>query len=111
MTVAAAGLVWAVASPLSAHQAPGLVAPGPPAVVGDPATSSQPADAPLSSDSVSNPCRSGWYPYVIARPADRQWIESLPISKRPSRPLHFYGNAVRRGRLPHGPVGQRIFGE
>ncbi|MEM7453369.1 MAG: hypothetical protein AAF456_03330 [Planctomycetota bacterium] len=36
------------------------------------------------------------YPYVIARPADRAWIESQPIHMRPDRPLHIYGNFVRR---------------
>ncbi len=54
---------------------------------------------------------AGWYPWVIARPGDRHWIESMPIEKRPNRPLHFYGNAVRSGRLPHGPLGRAIFGQ
>jgi hypothetical protein len=37
-----------------------------------------------------------WYPFVIARGPDRQIIENTPIELRPNRPLHFYGNAVRR---------------
>ena len=41
---------------------------------------------------------SNWYPYVIARGEDRQRIENMPIEMRPNRPLHFYGNTVRRNR-------------
>jgi hypothetical protein len=37
-----------------------------------------------------------WWPVVIARGEERQWVESLPIEDRPYRPFHFYGNAVRR---------------
>jgi hypothetical protein len=37
-----------------------------------------------------------YYPYTIARPQDRTWIRSLPMEQRPNRPLHFYGNMVRR---------------
>ncbi len=33
---------------------------------------------------------------IIARGELRQQIESTPILQRPYRPLHFYGNAVRR---------------
>ncbi len=39
---------------------------------------------------------TGWYPYVIAREQDRDCLRSTPIELRPYRPLHFYGNAVRR---------------
>jgi hypothetical protein len=38
----------------------------------------------------------GWTNQVIARGAERERIESLPITERPYRPLHFYGNTVRR---------------
>jgi hypothetical protein len=51
-----------------------------------------------------------WYPFLWTRPFDRQWIKSLPVEERPNRTFHVYGNAVRSGRLPHGPVGQMIFG-
>ena len=37
-----------------------------------------------------------YYPYTIARPEDRTWIRNLPMEHRPNRPLHFYGNRVRR---------------
>jgi len=36
------------------------------------------------------------YDYVIARPADRQWIRETPVELRPNRPMHFWGNSRRR---------------
>ncbi len=51
------------------------------------------------------------YPYLFTRPADRQWIKSMPIHDRPNRTFHIYGNAVREGLIPHGPVGQIVFGK
>ncbi|MCM2373581.1 hypothetical protein [Aporhodopirellula aestuarii] len=39
---------------------------------------------------------TGWSPVVIARGEYRDQIKSLPIEQRPNRPLHFYGNSVRR---------------
>jgi hypothetical protein len=33
---------------------------------------------------------------IIATGAQREYIRSLPIEQRPNRPLHFYGNTVRR---------------
>ncbi len=50
------------------------------------------------------------YPYLITRPTDRDWIRSMPIEIRPNRVFHIYGNAVRAGMLPHGPLGRAIFG-
>ena len=38
----------------------------------------------------------GWSGTIIARGAERQRIEALNILDRPYRPLHFYGNTVRR---------------
>jgi hypothetical protein len=38
----------------------------------------------------------GWSPVIIATGDYRKEIESLPIEQRPYRPLHFYGNTVRR---------------
>lgn len=46
---------------------------------------------------VNNPY-SQWYPYVVARAEDRQWIRETPIELRPNRPLHFWGNSRRRLR-------------
>jgi len=37
-----------------------------------------------------------WYPYVVARRTDRVVIQNTPMHQRPYRPMHFYGNAVRR---------------
>jgi hypothetical protein len=56
-----------------------------------------------------------YYPYVIARGADRDIIRNLPIEQRPQRPMHFYGNTVRRGvnRTTVAPqqLGTSIFGQ
>jgi hypothetical protein len=38
----------------------------------------------------------GWSGTIIARGAERERIEATPILNRPYRPLHFYGNTVRR---------------
>lgn len=38
----------------------------------------------------------GWTGSVIKRGADRAAMDALPITERPYRPLHFYGNTVRR---------------
>jgi hypothetical protein len=40
--------------------------------------------------------QNSWYPYVIARPGDRQWLRQTPIELRPNRPMHFLGNSRRR---------------
>ncbi len=40
--------------------------------------------------------KPGWMPVVVARGDLKQWIDSTPIVDRPNRPLHFYGNTVRR---------------
>ena len=37
-----------------------------------------------------------WSGRVIATGAEREQIEAIPIELRPNRPLHFYGNTVRR---------------
>jgi hypothetical protein len=44
-----------------------------------------------------------WSPVVIARGEYRSQIKALPIEHRPNRPLHFYGNYVRRNVMA-GPV-------
>jgi|CXWL01.1.fsa_nt_gi hypothetical protein len=46
-----------------------------------------------SSASAQEP---GWWGVVIAPESIRPQIESTPIIHRPYRPLHFYGNTVRR---------------
>jgi hypothetical protein len=46
--------------------------------------------------SVGSGQEPGWSGQVIAFGAQREQIRSTPIEQRPYRPLHFYGNAVRR---------------
>jgi hypothetical protein len=50
----------------------------------------------LATDFVSAASEPGWSPNVIARGEERQQIRATPIEQRPYRPLHFYGNTVRR---------------
>ena len=38
----------------------------------------------------------GWLPVIVATGELREEIQSTPIHLRPYRPMHFYGNAVRR---------------
>lgn len=45
-----------------------------------------------------------WYPFVIARGADRMVIQSTPMEERPYRPMHFYGNAIRRSYFRGNPA-------
>jgi hypothetical protein len=50
----------------------------------------------MTGCAATNAAEPGWAPFVIARGEERQIIRSLPIEQRPYRPLHFYGNTVRR---------------
>ena len=60
---------------------------------------SQPVAIVASNPSVPGyNCSGLWYPYVIARPADRSWMREMPVANRPNRPLHFWGNSRRRLR-------------
>ena len=38
----------------------------------------------------------GWTYGVVRTGNEREEIKSLPVTARPYRPLHFYGNTVRR---------------
>lgn len=49
----------------------------------------------------------GFDPRVITFGATRQRIQNTPIEQRPYRPLHFYGNTVRRRHHGVGPVAPR----
>ena len=51
------------------------------------------AQAPASPAAHPEP---GWLGVVIARGELREQIEATPILDRPYRPLHIYGNTVRR---------------
>lgn len=37
-----------------------------------------------------------WSPNIIVTGQAREQLRSLPIEQRPNRPLHLYGNTVRR---------------
>ncbi len=45
-----------------------------------------------------------WYPRVLASPVERPLIEATPIELRPYRPMHFYGNTVRRSYYRGTPI-------
>ena len=45
-----------------------------------------------------------WYPRVFVRGEQREIIKSTPIELRPNRPLHFYGNTVRRSVYRGNPA-------
>jgi len=46
---------------------------------------------------------TGFDPRVIVLGEERQQLKNTPIDARPYRPLHVYGNTVRR-RHGHGPI-------
>ena len=46
----------------------------------------------------------GWLGVIIARGELRDQIESTPMLERPYRPLHFYGNTVRRNHYRGAPA-------
>jgi len=45
-----------------------------------------------------------WYPRVIAPPEMRPIIQATPMELRPYRPLHFWGNTVRRNYYRGNPL-------
>ena len=46
-------------------------------------------------------------PRVITFGSERDQIKSMPIEKRPNRPLHVYGNSVRRRQTRTGQAAPR----
>lgn len=40
--------------------------------------------------------QTGFDPRIVTFGAEREQIKSTPIEQRPYRPLHVYGNSVRR---------------
>ncbi len=46
----------------------------------------------------------GWSPVILPTGDYRDQIKSMPIEQRPYRPLHFYGNTVRRNFYRGNPV-------
>ncbi len=57
-----------------------------------------PSQAVLSREPLRTPAGSepGWAPQVVLRGEERERLQATPILERPYRPLHFYGNTVRR---------------
>jgi len=51
--------------------------------------------------------QSGFDPRVITFGESRTEIKSTPIEQRPYRPLHVYGNSIRRRHSRSGSTGQR----
>jgi len=64
------------------------------------------SDHALAQRNTQISSRTGYYPYMIARPEDRVWIRNLPIEQRPHRPMHFYGNRVRQTNIV-GPATRK----
>jgi hypothetical protein len=50
---------------------------------------------------------AGFDPRVITFGSERDQIKSTPIEKRPNRPLHVYGNSVRRRQARAGEAAPR----
>ena len=50
------------------------------------------------------PEEPGWLGIIIARGELKDRIESTPILERPYRPLHVYGNTMRRNHYRGAPV-------
>lgn len=50
----------------------------------------------VSFGSTSFAWEPGWWGVIIAHGDDKARIKATPIIDRPYRPLHFYGNTVRR---------------
>lgn len=59
--------------------------------------------SPLSGSPQASATEPGWTPRVLKLGEDRARTNAQPIIARPYRPLHFYGNAVRR-RYHRGTV-------
>lgn len=49
---------------------------------------------PTNSEAISS--QPGWSPVIVATGNYRQQLQATPIEYRPNRPLHIYGNTVRR---------------
>jgi hypothetical protein len=60
-----------------------------------PAANGQPAPGAIRP-APRNPHEPGWARPIFTTEAQQELIEATPIHMRPYRPLHFYGNTVRR---------------
>ena len=52
--------------------------------------------AALVAADIAEAAGTGFDPRVVAFGEARQELKSIPITERPNRPLHVYGNTVRR---------------
>lgn len=59
------------------------------------------SSSPASRAEAAEP---SWSPVIIATGEYREQIKSMPIEQRPYRPLHFYGNTVRRNHYRGNPA-------
>jgi hypothetical protein len=60
---------------------------------------------------VADARETGFDPRVITFGDTRDQIKSTPIEQRPYRPLHVYGNSVRRRTHRAAPSGPRSSGQ
>lgn len=60
--------------------------------------------ASMTAGSQARAGEPGWSPVVIATGDYRRQLESTPILHRPYRPLHFYGNTLRRLHYRGNPL-------
>lgn len=58
----------------------------------------------LSFTTLSAADEPGWSPYVVARGSQRLEIRNTPLHLRPYRPMHFYGNTIRRNFYRGTPI-------
>jgi len=57
-----------------------------------------------SLSSLATAAEPSWSPVIIATGDYPEQIKAMPIEQRPYRPLHFYGNTVRRNHYRGNPV-------
>jgi hypothetical protein len=62
------------------------------------------AFAAFSPKTASAGQEPGWTTRVVKVGDDRRSSDATPILKRPYRPLHFYGNTVRRNHYRGNPL-------
>ncbi len=70
-----------------------VIAAGLSATVALPQPTTTQANEPAAARTGSEP---SWTYGIVRVGEDREAIKSMPITERPYRPLHFYGNTIRR---------------
>ncbi len=64
--------------------------------------------AAVLSESAGLAAGTGFDPRVITFGETREQIKATPIEQRPYRPLHVYGNSLRRRHSRSGPGPARV---